>query len=446
MSSRYVYLTVAVLPLFLVSCSNSDWHPEPVQNSKLAIKVYYSSVDSEQGYSGMQVGAFAAKETDDFKKAANYIELQIEKDPDSPEEAARIARRASLSPDVLAVIGHSRSGTTRAAMPFYAQAGIPVLMPTATSPYVLYPFDERDGWPSVAHLKEDEKDYPRFTNAFRLRPSDVPDQVTAMKLTLNKLVDSAKPKIERKAKSELGPKIVLICDTTSRNGSDVYTKPMCDDLRNDADISPKIASYRPFSVDGDIYGLVTEIHAAKPDYIIILGYPELARDVLEELTERMQKGQKALPYKFILTDASLQNYLTKFSNDIYVTSSFNGGQAKRCEIPLAKSSHQELRAKKPDGAVLQDESYTFDAVLILAKAVNSCDAQVSRTCVMEYIEKHHAKLEGACETYFVENGERQNAAFNVSSVCGGAFKVRWLARVSGNDLEENPNWCKQGHR
>jgi len=317
-------------------------------------------------------------------------------------------------------------------MPFYARAGIPVLMPNATSPYALFQFDEHAEWPSVKQLRN-ETSYSRFTNAFRLRPSDVPDQVSAMKLTLSTL-----EKLEGQKKT----KIVLICDTTSRNGSDIYTKPMCDDFLNDTDINPMIVSYRPFSVDSDIYGLVTEIHAAKPDYIVIIGYPELARDVLEELTERPQKGQKTLPYKFILPDASLQNYLIKFSPKIFVTSSFNGGESRACDTSLENTLTEALRKKKPKGVALTDESYTFDAVLILAKAVKSCAAKLDRNCIMRYIETNHTHLEGACETYSVERGERQNAAFNVSAVCGSTFKVRWRAREGGRDLEENPKWCK----
>jgi ABC-type branched-subunit amino acid transport system substrate-binding protein len=431
------YLGAATLLVSLVSCAKSDWHappPDP-ENLKLTIEVFSAASDSEEGYSAIREAALLAKDTEEFKKAATYVTLDLQNDPDNLEDAARIAQKTSLNPGVLAIIGHSRSGTTRVAMPFYAQAGIPVLMPTATSPYVLFRFDEHDGWPSVPQLREGNT-YHRFTNAFRLRPSDVPDQVHAMKLTLNKL-----EALNKRAGSPK-PKVVLICDTTSRNGSDVYTKPMCDALLNDSELSSKITSYRPFSLDSDIYGLVTEIHAAKPNYIVILGYPELARDVLEELTERMQPREKRLPYKFILPDASLQNYLTKFSSDIYVTSSFNGGQAKGCNKKLIDA----LSQKKPQRVVLTDESYTFDAVLILARAVNSCDGQVNRSCVMRFIKEHHDDLVGACETYFVDRGERQNAAFNVNSVCGGTFKVRWLARKDGDELEDSPKWCNQGDR
>jgi hypothetical protein len=38
---------------------------------------------------------------------------------------------------------------------------------------------------------------------------------------------------------------------------------------------------------GDIWGLVTEVHAIKPKIIIVLGYAEFARDLLEELKERL---------------------------------------------------------------------------------------------------------------------------------------------------------------
>src|SRR5262249_33305640 len=160
---------------------------------------------------------------------------------------------------------------------------------------------------------------------------------------------------------------------------------MCDSLLSDAEFSPKIASYRPFGLDNDIYGLVTDIHAVNPEYIVLLGYPELARDVLQELKERAPKEQKQLPYKFIMPDAGLQNYLIKFSHDIYVTSSFNAGKAKSCDSPLANVLSNYLRTVKANVAPT-DESYTFDAVLILAKAVKTCEKRVDRRCIMGYLE------------------------------------------------------------
>jgi ABC-type branched-subunit amino acid transport system substrate-binding protein len=435
MPKRRAYCGAVVLAMLLVSCSDTNWHPDPSEqsNEKLVIDVFWSASDSEQGYSAIKEGAIAAEDTDEFKEAGNYIKLNLQDDKDSPEEEASVARNVSLNPGVLAVIGHSRSGTTRAAMPFYAQANIPVLIPAATSPYVLYQFDERAPWPSV-DLVRHESAYRRFPNAFRLRPSDVPDQVSAMKLALNKLAGSQKPKV------------MLICDTTSLNGSDIYTKPMCDSFLYDPEFSSKIASYRPFALDSDIYGLVTEIHAVNPNYIVILGYPELARDVLEELKERAPKDQMKLPYTFIMPEACLQNYLIRFSHDIYVTSSFNAGQPKNCDSQLAQKLFDHLSKVKPAEVVLTDESYTFDAVLILSEAVISCKERVDRACVMRYLEINHGQLHGACETYLIDSGERRNTAFNVDAVCGDTFKVKWFARPGGKTIDENPHWCKQRDR
>lgn len=425
-----------LLALLLGSCSSANWHPDPPlpgsPDSKLVVDVFWSASDSEDGYSAIREAANAAMGTDEYNAVKPYIDLNLKADEDSPDEAAKIARDVSLDPHTLAVIGHSRSGTTRASMPFYSEANIPVLMPAATSPYVIYEFDEARGLPSIGALK----DKPKFPNAFRLRPSDVPDQVGAMKLALEKLARS------RDAKRGIaGTKIMLICDTTSLNGSDVYTKPMCDSILSDPDLSPKIVSYRPFALDSDVYGLVTEIHAVTPDYIIILGYPELARIVLEELVERKPSGQTRLPYTFIMADACLQNNLTRFSRDIYVTSSFNGGQVSSCKSTLAQQLYDHLNKAKPADVAMTDEFYTFDAVLILLKAVKSCEDHLDRLCVMNYLVTNEVELGGACETYQIYKGERQNAAFNVNSVCGDAFQVKWLARKGNKTLDDNPHWC-----
>src|SRR5581483_507313 len=84
-------------------------------------------------------------------------------------------------------------------------------------------------------------------------------------------------------------KAMIVCETTKRIGSDFYTRPMCDALRRsqDRDFNALIAGYREIDLDtGDIWGLVTEIHAVHPQLIIFLGYPEFARNLMQELKER----------------------------------------------------------------------------------------------------------------------------------------------------------------
>src|SRR5438067_1044325 len=239
---------VCVSLLLTVSCSTSRWHPDPPQSadSKLTVEVFFSpSNDSAK------IGANAAEKTEEFKEISQYIKLTKRPDPDTTEEAVVMSKEIRSDPRVLAVVGHSRSGTTRAALPFYADAGIPVLMPAATSPYALYHFSQDAPWPSVDRLGK-EPGHERFRNGFRLPPSDVPDQVDAIKAATKALAGTVGADNDEAMEAiKSATKVMIICETTKRNGSDVYTKPMCDSLHRDPDkkFSPLVASYREVDLD-----------------------------------------------------------------------------------------------------------------------------------------------------------------------------------------------------
>jgi ABC-type branched-subunit amino acid transport system substrate-binding protein len=422
----------------LSACGTGKWHPEPsAANEKLRIELFWSDTGNSA-----QIGAAAAERTEKFQAIDKYVELHLRLDPDSSEEAVRVAREIRLDPRVIAVVGHTRSGTTRAALSFYADAGIPVLMPAATSPYALYRFNEHEPWPSVDQLGRDPA-YPRYQNAFRLPPSDVPDQVDAIRVTAKKLAGTDKVESEDAIQQVAAKtKVMIICETTKRYGSDVYTKPMCDSLRKSQDpkFSPLIASYREIDLDtGDIWGLVTEIHAVQPKLIIFLGYPEFARDLLEELKERAPSGGKnGNPYKFILADASLTDDIAKFDADVYVTSPIDLTDSVRCGSEEARVLKNEVKMKNRQKEEPTDETYTFDAVLILAEAVKQCENTLDRHCIIQNLETNHNQLSGACQQYRIDRGERQNASYSVYSNCNGRLLPRWTVVKGG--IHEDESW------
>jgi len=437
---------LAATCLFLVltvSCGTNKWHPDPPESAdlKLTVEIFFSSSNDSA-----KIGATAAEKTEEFKEISQYVKLNERPDPDTTEEAEAVAKEIRSDPRVLAVVGHSRSGTTRAALPFYEDAGIPVLMAAATSPYALYHFKQDQPWPSVDRLGQ-EPGYQRFTNAFRLPPSDVPDQVDAIKAATKALTGTGTDTDATMEVIKSATKVMIICETTRRNGSDVYTKPMCDSLRRDPDrtFSPLVASYREIDLDtGDIWGLVTEVHAIKPKLIILLGYAEFARDLLEELKERASAvGQKMSDYTFIMSDASLSAPdLTQFGSAVYVTTAING-EAVRCSSAEAKTLKDEVTGNNKRKEEPTEESYAFDAVLILAAAVKQCETTLDRRCVTRYLESNHANLHGACQQYFIEKGERQNASYSIYSGCNGKLMPRWAVEKGGKNIHDDGKWrCK----
>lgn len=424
---------LACLLASVPSCSTGDWHSEaPAPNEKLKIEVFWSDSGNNS-----KVAAKAAEATEAFQEVADKVKVDPVQDPDTPEEALKIAEGIRSDAHVLAVIGHTRSGNTRTALPFYADAGIPVLMPNATSPYALYRFPEAESWPAVDELGKNEV-YARYQNAFRLPPSDVPDQVEAMRAATKKLAELERQTVQNGKPKNL--KAMIVCETTKRIGSDFYTRPMCDALRRsqDSDFRALIAGYREIDLDsGDIWGLVTEIHAIHPELIIFLGYPEFARNLMQELKER-PADTPISKFTFLLSDACLTPELTQFGARVYVTSPITSDDALQCNTPEAKLLRENIQKEEPDKTEPTDETYTFDAVMILAAAVKSCEQRLSRRCVLQYLETNHSQLMGACAKYQLDGGERQNASYEVYSACKQSLMRRWSVAKGG--VYEDEQW------
>jgi branched-chain amino acid transport system substrate-binding protein len=62
------------------------------------------------------------------------FELVAEDDGGTPEGGAAVANKLVADPTVVAIAGHIFSGATKAAMPIYEAAGIPMMSPSATNP------------------------------------------------------------------------------------------------------------------------------------------------------------------------------------------------------------------------------------------------------------------------------------------------------------------------
>ena len=115
-----------------------------------------------------------------LKKLKELIELKPYDDGGNPEDAVNYAKEIQLNPKVLAVIGHAISETTRYAGWIYEQSGIPLVMPIATSPNVVFP----------PHKKPEEKN--RIKNAFRLPPSDLSMQAPAVAYVAREIAKAKK--------------------------------------------------------------------------------------------------------------------------------------------------------------------------------------------------------------------------------------------------------------
>ena len=153
------FIVAALWLVLLVGCTDNEWHPKAAESrSPLLIEVIGGGSMKQAMIDATAAGFFS-------ENADSVVKLEWRDDRENLDAARDIAHDLRDNPNVLAVVGHSKSGTTLAALPFYAQAGIPVLMPAATSPYVLYGLSATSPGPKADQLLE--RGHPMFRNAFR---------------------------------------------------------------------------------------------------------------------------------------------------------------------------------------------------------------------------------------------------------------------------------------
>ena len=149
-------------------------------------------------------------------------------------------------------------------------------------------------------------------------------------------------------------------------------------------------------------------------------------------------------YTFVMSDGCLFPDLTQFGSAVYVTSAIND-EAVRCGSGQAKILKDEVTANNKKKEAPTGESYAFDAVLILAAAVKQCETTLDRRCITQYLETNHANLRGACQQYFIEKGERQNASYSIYSGCGGKLIPRWSVEKGGKSIHDDSKWHCQAN-
>jgi len=97
------------------------------------------------GYVGPMTGEYSAFGTDISRGAelalkaqpevqGFAIELLVEDTQGTPEQGAAVANKFAADPQVVAVDGHTFSGSTEVAIPIYGDAGIVMMSPSATNP------------------------------------------------------------------------------------------------------------------------------------------------------------------------------------------------------------------------------------------------------------------------------------------------------------------------
>jgi len=335
------------------------------------------------------------------ERLRSLVELKYFIDAGAIGDAEKIALMLQADPRVVAVIGHATSGSTRRAAPYYAEAGIPLLMPIATSPWVRI-------------LGEPDAPTGRLKSCFRLPPADDRAQAPAVALFA-----------KRHLKAE---KCYVLRDRTKDTLD--YAEPLSSAVRRlmkDGLSGPTEEAQR----NSSLAELARSARHQGADLIIFCGYGTAANELLGELREAF-KGQNP-PIKIVLTDGCMIHDLDTTELEVYVT------------FPLPPLMHGA-----PSGAdfgILANvvekldrysyQLYGYDAVLMLAHACNELrTTDVSRDGLMQKLHSM-AQFVGARSTYsFVEGDNVQSwyYVYRATKVASGSTQFVLHKELSPDEI------------
>jgi branched-chain amino acid transport system substrate-binding protein len=140
-----ILLILAVVSLVAIGCGPQAQAPAECDEDPLGCAVIPPDSPIRIGYAGPTQGEYSAFGTDisqggliaiddagEFE--GHQFELVIEDTGGTPEGGAAVANKFVSDPTIVAIAGHTFSGSTEAAIPIYDAAGYPMLSPSATNP------------------------------------------------------------------------------------------------------------------------------------------------------------------------------------------------------------------------------------------------------------------------------------------------------------------------
>ena len=330
-----------------------------------------------QGYD-MYQGVNHALQSAALKYIQKDIGVLYVDDGGNPACAARIADILAEQPHLLGVIGHSTTSCTKAALPAYASANIPVLIAAATNPSLLESTSK---------------------NCFRLPSNDAIQALVIADMIVNKF----------------GARTVFVVWDATAEASEYsdYLKTKIQHylsnpalLTADKERTVIIEGSYPISLNPLNYTyLFRRIVSSAPDVVVFAGYGSLAREFLFGLDyEYSQYGDQSRP-KVILTDGCKISDIKGYSFDTYLTfaapplkgfDAFKNFNRGKLLSPFQKMYLQE-----------SFELFGYDAAVLLltsAKVVLEREQSVSRRQIMRYL-KENDHLIPTLQPYAFSRGE-----------------------------------------
>ncbi|TWI62619.1 branched-chain amino acid transport system substrate-binding protein [Pseudoduganella lurida] len=300
--------------------------------------------------------------------------LQPEDDAADPKAGTAVAQKL-VDAHVAAVVGHLNSGTTVPASKIYATAGIPQISPAATTPVYT-----QQG----------------FRTAFRVVANDNLIGRTLATYTLGTL----------KAK-----RIAIIDDRTA------FGQGLADEFAKGVRAAGGAATLvsRQFTSDKavDFNAILTQIRAKKPDVIFYGGMDAVAGPMLKQMKTL------GLPAMLVSGDGICSERMPVLAGDALgegkvVCVVAGGVEGPREAGAAAFTQRYQARYK------LQIQSYApyaYDAVMVLAKAMQAAGSTVPATFLPALAKVRHEGVTGTIA--FDAKGDLRNAAMTLFTYRNG---------------------------
>ena len=392
---KHAAKVVLVLMIALCGCKESGSQDKPSKNGEKFLVVVVGDgvppVDVSQArpwplnraqgeamYDGVRA---ALNESPSLQDLRSIIEIAGRDDRGEPERASQLAKELQHNPRVLAVIGHATSETTRHAAWIYEQAGIPILMPIATSPEVMY------------HPKKGRSEAGRIQNAFRLPPSDDKGQAPAVTHLVRRLGLK---------------KVYLLSDTTK--GARGYSLPLRESLepyiRNELVGEEDKEVMRGRTVFGE---LARSIRAQGVDGVVFCGYGTTSLELLDALDETYGETSRENRPTIVLTDGCLIPDLDARGFNLYLTFPHvsKPEDADKRDIKILEKISNGTQPVSYEG-------FGYDAMLIIGSAIKVCMAKgvVDRKSLIGQLNSSGVFI-GTSGLYEFENGENRLAQYDI---------------------------------
>lgn len=299
------------------------------------------------------------------------VELVILDDACKPGMAANVANKM-VAERVVAVIGHICSGATKAALPIYMSAKIPVISPSATSPELTL-----------------EGDYPYF---FRTIPHDAMQAMVQAEFVAQKL--KAKTAAVIHDKGDYGKGLAeLVEQELKKRGVEIVLVE---------GVTPGAVSYS---------ALVRKIGRKEPDVVAFGGYhPEATKIVTQSRKRRIKSA-------FISGDGIKDPSFIKIGRK-YVEGYYATSPADISLLPITQEVSKALskRDQQPGNFGLQAHA-AFTALVKAIEAGRSTDAdQIKKQLQSQEVDTTLGKIS------FDQRGDIVGAGISLYQVKNGKFE------------------------